>query len=321
MTYSVEVKKDILNRILNGEYINKISDELGIGISTIRSWVDNEPSINGREFLIAVSKQINEMIGQNKSNEAMAICEEFKDAPVIQSQLAKILITQKQFSRVKEIAKKFPNHAPLQSQLVKILTKEGNVEEVKEICEKFPDHAPLQIQLVKILISLGKLDKAKEICERFPDDKNMKAQKQEILYMQSKLQKEETIGQFFSEEVTKISAQTKDAQERGLLKLIFQKGLTDLRAKMGFLTYLMKYGMNDVIEKKLKPEYEIYQEILRLTLFSKDNPGFNRNKLGRSKLVQDLKHKLRLLGVTLEDTEKIIARAMGKSEIENDLSK
>ena len=69
--------------------------------------------------------------------------------------------------------------------------------------------------------------------------------------------------------------------------------------------------MNDVIEERLQLENEIYQDVCRLVLFTRDNPDFSKNKLSRSKLAKDLKHKIMLKCGDEEYASNILNKAMG----------
>ena len=323
MAYSVEVMKSAVERFLNDENIDQISKELRVSANTIYGWLtpDNVPS--DAETQKKLSMKIKGLYKSKKYNEAKKICERFVDNPVIQSQLVSILIGESSFDKAERICRKFKDYAPLQSQLVRIFVKKGKIEEAKEICEKFKDHAPIQSQLVRILINQGDLDKAQKICDKFADDKVIKT---ELMPMLSELIKAEeankrkTIGEVFAKEIEQIKTNLKrqlgdsNTEEIEKLELISQRGNSDLRAKMQFLIYLNRYGLADVAEKRFKVENEIYQEIYRIVLFSKDNPNFSKNKLVRSKAVKDIRHTIILNGGNEEYADELINKAM-KSEV------
>ena len=321
MAYSKELIKNAVERFLDGEDIEKISKETGLSKEVLYSWITPEIGSEDKDFQKKVSMKVRELIEKRELYEAQRICERFGDNRIIQSQLVTILITKRKFDKAKEICKKFSGHIPMQSQLVTLLVKEGNFEEAQRICERFPNHIPLQSQLITILKNQGRLEEAKKICARFPNDAGISSKLESILNKESKLEAGEmTLGQMFSREISQIIARigkqlklegSKDKSDIETLKLIGQSGENDFRAKMQLISYLKRYGMNEVIEERLQLENEIYQDIYRLVLFSQDNPDFSKNKLTRSKLVKDIKHKIMLKCGDEEYASSILNKAMG----------
>ena len=199
MTYSVEIIKNVLQRVINGENVEEVSKDMGISVSLIHSWLNYENDPNNEHSFKKVSNKIKKLIEMGKISEAKEMCAQFKDYAVIQSQLVKILINEGKTGEAKEICERFSDYPVIQSQLVTILINEGKTRKAKEICEKFKEHIPLQSQLVRILVNEGKIDEAKKICESFKDHAPLQSQLVTILMSEGKIDEAKKICEKFKE--------------------------------------------------------------------------------------------------------------------------
>ena len=350
MIYSEEVIKSVINRFIDDESdIEEISTELDVSKSVVCGWLTPENGINDDESLKKLSKRVRELVRQKKFSEARQICGNFSDDKIIQSQLVTILIEQNELKEAKKICSRFSEHTPIQSQLVTILLKEGNVLEAKKICEKFKDDEGLQSylakilkfegnrseakkicenfrdgeaiqsQLVKLLVEEDELEEAKAICDRFKDSEILQEQLQRILI---KKNRKKSMGEFFADETSQVMIK---AKERGEMEDVKSIGdirrciVGDLRARMQFVMLLKKYGMNDVVQMRLKEDDEIYQEIYRLLLFARDNPDFSQTRIFKLKFVKSLKNKIMLNGGSLRYATEIINKTIKRDTEEHDL--
>ena len=100
--------------------------------------------------------------------------------------------------------------------------------------------------------------------------------------------KKDTFGTLYKSEITvmkaKINGKANSSninyiKEFSILENLEEKSITDLRAKMQFIMYLRKYGMDDLAKKDFSEEYEIYNLINNMMTLKRANPNYDDSKI------------------------------------------
>ena len=162
-------------------------------------------------------EHIDDLLNQDRYEEALILCDIFDNNIEIQYTKIKILLKLKRMDEILEISEQSANNIRYQSQIIRILIEHGKYEYALEICnkypaceiiqsqkitilinqkefvealktcDKFPNYEPIQSQKVKILIDGGKFGQALIICNKFPNSEILQSQKVIILIRKGKL--------------------------------------------------------------------------------------------------------------------------------------
>ena len=159
MSYSIEMKNEVKERLQRREKVKDISEQMKISVSTIYKWkkkftsdiekdetkeksnlnANTKKSHNGENKKpswdeVKTSKEIKKLIGARRYKEAIRLTQKYPLNPVIQSQRIGILIRGRKYTEARNIGNRpeFINDAPIQSQMIAIDIQEGKYEEARK---------------------------------------------------------------------------------------------------------------------------------------------------------------------------------------------